>query len=90
MAPGQHKDSLAPHEVSAKADALITMGSKREAEILAKALSVDEKPAGKSSVRAESSGETLKLHFEAFDSASLRAVMNSSLREVRIANDALI
>ena len=63
------------------------MGSNGEAEIPKRAMSVDKKPGSKSSVSAIADNDTLVLKFTATDSGSLRAVMNSSLREVKIAND---
>lgn len=73
-----------------RAEARVILDSPREAEILRRAMSVDEKPGSKSSVSATAEGGTLVLKFTAYDSNSLRAVMNSSLREVKIANDMLI
>jgi len=77
-------DSLARAEVS------IALGSPKEAEIFSRAMSVDNKPGSKSSSVVKANGETLHMSFRAVDSSSLRAVMNSVLREVKIANQMLI
>ena len=75
--------------LEAKATVRVFMGSEREALIVARAMSVDQKPGSKSSVAITTEGDCISLDFAATDWGALRAVMNSSLREVKIADEML-
>ena len=67
----------------------LSMASSEEAEIIKRAMSVGEKPGSRSSVLASSDEETLILAIDASDIGALRAALNSSLREVKIADSVL-
>jgi tRNA threonylcarbamoyladenosine modification (KEOPS) complex Pcc1 subunit len=71
------------------AEVRIAMASPQEAEIVSKAMSVGEKPGSRSSFSAKAEGEFLRLKVEATDLGALRAALNSSLREVKIADSVL-
>lgn len=64
----------------------VLMGSPREADIAAKSMSVDEKPGSRSSLMVSSDKSSLLLDIRASDLGALRAALNSSLREVKIAD----
>jgi tRNA threonylcarbamoyladenosine modification (KEOPS) complex Pcc1 subunit len=67
----------------------VHMSSPKEAQIAAKAMSVDEKPGNRSSLTAKDDGEVLVLDIKATDLGALRATLNSSLREVKIASSVM-
>jgi tRNA threonylcarbamoyladenosine modification (KEOPS) complex Pcc1 subunit len=71
------------------AKVIIAMASPAEAELIQKAMSVDEKPGNRCSVSARAEGSSLVLDIEASDLGALRATLNSSFREVKIANSVL-
>jgi tRNA threonylcarbamoyladenosine modification (KEOPS) complex Pcc1 subunit len=68
----------------------LLMASAEEAEILKRAMSVEEKPGLRSSLSVDSRGNVFSLEVEASDLGSLRAALNSTLREVKIADSALL
>jgi tRNA threonylcarbamoyladenosine modification (KEOPS) complex Pcc1 subunit len=72
-----------------KASVRITTAGPEQADIIRRALSVGERPGDRSSLKVSSSGSSLNLDIVAKDLGALRAVLNSSLREVKIANEAL-
>lgn len=72
------------------AEIRVHMASPREAEIAAKAMSVGKKPGVKSVASVVAKGDDLTITANAQDVGSLRAVLNSSLREVKIASDCMI
>jgi tRNA threonylcarbamoyladenosine modification (KEOPS) complex Pcc1 subunit len=73
-----------------KALVSVSTASKREAEIISRSLAVSEKPGNRSSLSVSSAGENLELKAEASDLGALRAILNSSLRELKIADEALL
>lgn len=72
------------------AEVWVHMASPREAEIAAKAMSVGKKPGVKSVALVFADGNTLVIKAEAEDVGPLRAVLNSSLREAKIASDCML
>ena len=72
------------------AEVRVHMASPREAEIAAKAMSVGKKPGVKSVASASANGNDLVITASAEDVGSLRAVLNSSLREAKIASDCML
>ena len=71
------------------AEVRVSLDSPREAEIVSRAMSVDEKPGSRSSISVSSDGNLLRLAIQAKDLGALRAALNSSLREVKIAASVL-
>jgi len=66
------------------------MDSPAEAGVVRRAMSVDKKPGDRSSTTVSVEGGELVLSIDAKDLGALRAALNSSLRQVKIAADALI
>ena len=66
------------------------MDSPAEVGIVKRAMSVDKKPGDRSSMTASAEGDELVLNIQASDLGALRAALNSSLRQVKIASDSLI
>jgi tRNA threonylcarbamoyladenosine modification (KEOPS) complex Pcc1 subunit len=68
----------------------LLMGSPREAEIASKAISVAEKPGSRSSVSVSPNRDVLQIDVTATDLGALRAALNSTLREAKIASDSML
>ncbi len=68
----------------------ISTDSPAEAEVLRRAISVDEKPGDRSSESASSQDCQLTIDIKARDLGALRASLNSSLRQIKIASSALL
>jgi tRNA threonylcarbamoyladenosine modification (KEOPS) complex Pcc1 subunit len=66
------------------------MGDPREAEIACRSVSVGERPGSKSTVSFKTDGDTLVAIVTAEDVGALRATANSVLREIKIADDAIV
>ncbi len=73
-----------------RAEARMLMGSSREAKNAARAMSVGERPGERSVLSASAEKDTLVLRAEASDLGALRAVLNSALREAKIASDCML
>jgi tRNA threonylcarbamoyladenosine modification (KEOPS) complex Pcc1 subunit len=86
MAPGVDARP-APEEISAEVRVL--MGGPGEAEIVRRAISVGERPGSRSSVGIRTQKDEVILTAKADDVGALRATLNSLLREVKIADDAI-
>jgi tRNA threonylcarbamoyladenosine modification (KEOPS) complex Pcc1 subunit len=72
-----------------EAELRVAMANPQEAEVVKKAMSVDEKPGSRSSVSMVSEGKSLIMHIKASDLGALRASLNSSLRELKVADSVL-
>ncbi|MBN2518572.1 MAG: CTAG/PCC1 family protein [Candidatus Altiarchaeota archaeon] len=75
--------------------ALVKLGfsDEREAEIIRRSISVDHPPGSRSQVTASLCGDgdtQLAIEVQASDLGALRAAVNSYLRQVKIANDAML
>ena len=66
------------------------MGSPGQASMAARAMSVGKKPGVRSIASVSSEGSVLVIKAEAEDVGSLRAVLNSSLREAKIASECML
>ena len=73
-----------------RAEARVLMGSPREAEYAARAMSVGGRPGQRSTLSASAEKDALVLKAEASDLGALRAVLNSALREAKIAGDCML
>ncbi len=73
-----------------EAEVRLLMASPAEAEICNKAMSVGEKPGSRSTQKVRAEGSYLILDVSANDLGALRAALNSSLREIKIANDLIL
>ena len=68
----------------------VSFGTKREAEIVSGSISVDSPPGSRSQVDISTEDKELILGISASDLGALRAATNSYLRQVKIANDAIL
>ena len=67
----------------------VSFDTKREAEIVSKSISVDSAHGSRSRVDISTDDNDLILGISASDLGALRAAINSYLRQVKIANDAI-
>ena len=67
----------------------VTLASDREAGIIRRSI-IDHAPGSRSQVDLSTTGPDLVLRISASDIAALRAATNSCLRQVKIANDAIL
>jgi tRNA threonylcarbamoyladenosine modification (KEOPS) complex Pcc1 subunit len=74
-------------EFSAAVKVLLSSGE--EAVAIARAISVDKPPGSRSEVKISTKGDELSLDFSATDAGALRAALNSYLRQIKIASEAI-
>ena len=67
----------------------VLLSSDKEAKTIASAISVDKPPGSRSSVNISCDNAELSLDFSANDAGALRAALNSYLRQVKIASEAV-